>query len=99
MAGVAAVSARAMSFRYLADACFHFTSAYAQANSYQPACVFARSQATGLPVATLNASPFRAAVSSELRKLSAWATVRNGSFHNLPATFYRTQYVVTWRPL
>src|SRR5579875_206301 len=35
IAGVAAVSARAMSFRYLAEASFHFMSTYAQANSYQ----------------------------------------------------------------
>jgi len=34
-AGVAAVSALAMSFRYLAEACFHFMSTYVQANSYQ----------------------------------------------------------------
>ena len=60
-----------MSLRYFAEACFHFRSAYAHANSYQPVALFSRSQVTGLPLATLNASPFRAAVSSELRKLSA----------------------------
>jgi hypothetical protein len=60
-----------MSLRYFAEACFHFRSAYAQANSYQLVFAFVRSQVTGLPVATLNASPFRAAVSSALRKLSA----------------------------
>ena len=60
---------------------------------------FSRSQAVGLPVAMLNASPFRAAVSRALRKLSARATVRNASFHSLPPTFHRVQYVVTWRPL
>jgi hypothetical protein len=73
-----------MSLRYLAEACFHFISTYAQANSYQLVSAFTRSQITGLPVTRLNASPFRAAVSSALRKLSAWATVRKPSFHSLP---------------
>ena len=48
-------------------------SAYPQANSYQLVSAFARSHATGLPVPRLNASPFRAAVSSALRKL--WEAV------------------------
>ncbi len=71
IAGAAAASARAMSFRYLAEACFHFMSTYRQANSYQVVSALVRSQALGLPVARLNASPLRAAVSSALRKLSA----------------------------
>jgi len=71
IAGVAAVSARAMSFRYLAEACFHFMSTYLQADSYQVVSAFLRTQAVGLPVARLNASPRRAAVSRALRKLSA----------------------------
>ena len=79
-----------MSLRYFAEACFHFMSAYAQANSYQLVSAFARSHAIGLPVPRLNASPFRAAVSRALRKLSAWATVRKPSFHSLPPTFHRT---------
>jgi hypothetical protein len=79
IAGVAAVNARAMSLRYLAEACFHFMSTWAQANSYQPVSALVRSQAIGLPVARLNASPFRAAVSRALRKLSACAAVRNAS--------------------
>jgi hypothetical protein len=49
-----------------------------------------RSQDIGRPVMTLNASPFRVATNSELRKLSAWATVRKPSFHSLPAIFQRT---------
>src|SRR5215813_15131858 len=53
MAGVAAVSARAMSLQYLAEACFHFMSAYEQANSYQVVAAFVRSQTVGLPVARL----------------------------------------------
>jgi hypothetical protein len=89
-AGEAAVNARAMSLRYLADACFHFMSTYRQANSYQEVSVLRRSQAVGLPVATLNVSPLRAAVRRALRKLSAWAAVRNPSFHSLPPTFHRT---------
>src|SRR5689334_12779201 len=47
MAGVAAVSARAMSLRYLAEASFHFMSTYAQANSYQVVSDLRRSQAAG----------------------------------------------------
>ena len=60
---------------------------------------FFRSQAVGLPVSRLNASPLRAAVISALRKLSACAALRNASFHSLPPTFQRTQYVVTSLPL
>src|ERR1022692_400704 len=96
---VAAVSARAMSFRYLAEASFHFMSTYLQANSYQVVSSFARSQAVGLPVPRLNASPLRAAVIRALRKLSACAALRNASFHSLAPTFQRTQYVVTSLPL
>ena len=55
IAGVAAVSARAMSFRYLAEASFHFMSTYMQANSYQVVSDLRSSQAAGLPVARLNA--------------------------------------------
>jgi len=89
MTGVAAVSARAMSLRYLAEACFHFMSTYKQANSYQVVSAFVRSQVTGLPVARLKISPFRAAVSSALRKLSACAAVRKPSRQSLPPTFHR----------
>jgi hypothetical protein len=39
----------------------------------------------------LNACPALAAVSKELRKLSACAALRNGSFHVLPSIFHRTQ--------
>lgn len=39
-----------MSFRYLAEACFHFMSTYVQANSYQLVAAFSRSHAVGLPV-------------------------------------------------
>src|SRR5262249_14606101 len=99
IAGVAAVSARAMSFRYLAEACFHFMSTYAQANSYQVVAALRRSHAAGLPVVMPNASPFRATVSRALRKLSACAAVRKPSFHSLPPTFHRTLYVVTSAPL
>jgi|SRR5215472_8710214 len=63
MARVAAVSARAMSLRHLAEACFDFMSTSAQANSYQLVSACARSQVTGLRVTRLNASPSRAAVS------------------------------------
>jgi len=49
----------------------------------------ARSQAIGLPVARLNASPFRAADSTALRKPP----------YNLAPTFQRTLYVVTSAPL
>jgi hypothetical protein len=80
-----------MSFRYFADACFHFMSTYAQANSYQLVRAFSRSHTVGLPVARLNASPRRAAVSRALRKLSACAAVRNPSRHSLPPTFHRTR--------
>ena len=88
-----------MSFRYFAEACFHFMSTYAQANSYQLVAAFLRSQAVGLPVASLTASPRRAAVSRALRKLSACAAVRKPSFHSLPPTFQRTLYVVASLPL
>jgi hypothetical protein len=71
-----------MSFRYFAEACFHFISTYAQAKSYQVVSAFFLFQAVGLPVARLNASPFRAAVSRALRKLSACAVVRKPSLHS-----------------
>ena len=88
-----------MSFRYLAEACFHFMSTYTQANSYQVVAAFSRSHAVGLPVVRLNVSPRRAAVRSALRKLSACAAVRKPSFRSLPPTFQRTLYVVTSLPL
>ena len=88
-----------MSFRYLAEACFHFMSTYVQANSYQLVAAFSRSHAVGLPVGRLKASPCRAAVRSALRKLSACAAVRKPAFHSLPPTFQRTLYVVTLLPL
>jgi len=88
-----------MSLRYLAEACFHFMSTKAQANSYQVIWAFSRSQAVGRPVARLNASPFRAAVSRALRKLSACAALRKPSFRSLAPTFQRTLYVVTSLPL
>src|SRR5215468_5172663 len=97
--GVAAVSARAMSLQYLAEACFHFMSAYEQANSYQVVAAFVRSQTVGPPVARLKASPFRAAVSSALRKLSACAEVQKPSLQSLPPTFHRTWWVVVVLPL
>jgi hypothetical protein len=59
----------------------------------------ARSQAVGLPVARLKASPLRVAVIRALRKLSACAALRKPSFHSLPPTFQRTLYVVTSAPL
>jgi hypothetical protein len=58
-----------MSFRYFAEACFHFMSTYMRANSYQLVAAFSRPHAVGLPVVRLKASPRRAAVSSALRKL------------------------------
>src|SRR5215813_384380 len=90
MTGVAAVSVRAMFLRYLAEACFHFMSTYEQANSYHVVSDFIRSHPVGLPVARLKASPFRAEVSSALRKLSVCAAVRKPSLQSLPPTFHRT---------
>jgi hypothetical protein len=80
-----------MSLRYLADACFHFMSTYWQANWYQVVPVLLRSQVVGLPVVRLNASPLLAAISKELRKLSACAAVRKPSRQSLPPTFQRTR--------
>ena len=51
-------------------------------------------------MAMLNALPSLAALMSLLRKLFAWATLRNGSFHGgASPVLHPTQYVVTLAPL
>ncbi|WP_329240295.1 hypothetical protein OG417_39985 [Actinoallomurus sp. NBC_01490] len=90
IAGVACVSAYAMSCRYFADAVFHFMSTYAHAKAYQVMSFSTRCQETGRPVRRLNASPFFAAGRSSARKLSACARRRKDFLHHLGPTFQRT---------
>ena len=90
--GMTVTSVHAIVARRLAEECFHFMSTYATQKSYQlmpgSSCL---TQDTGRPVSSRNASPFLAAVTSELRKLSACADWRKGSVHGgASPVFHRT---------
>ena len=89
--GITVTSVHAIVARRFAAECFHFMSTYAMQKSYQLMLLSCLPQETGRPVSMRNASPFLAAVTSALRKLSAWAEFRNGSFHGgASPVFHRT---------
>lgn len=86
--------ALAVFFRLLPPVRCHWASVNCTAKSDQFTALAPDWCESGRPVARLNASPRRVALTSSERKASASAFVSKGARHSLPSSSQRTVWVV-----